>query len=134
MSFKKRLCLRYFCMFVERSNWNIDIKKETYLNEETSPFELYIKLLTEYFGKNIDYDPNSIGDLPQNFKKCSGIRTYVQNFCQRHAMLFCPLRLYKINRLYQRIVKDILAAKLDSNLGLCFYKLQKYLNQRVFIV
>ena len=47
------------------------IKKETYLNEETSPFELYIKLLTEYFGKNIDYDPNSIGDLPQNFKKLS---------------------------------------------------------------
>jgi superfamily II DNA/RNA helicase/HKD family nuclease len=47
------------------------IKKETYLNEETSPFELYIKLLTEYFGKNIDYDPDSIGDLPQNFKKLS---------------------------------------------------------------
>ncbi|MGB7712895.1 MAG: helicase-related protein [Microcoleus sp.] len=47
------------------------IKKETYLNEETSPFELYIKLLSEYFGKNIDYDPDSIGDLPQNFKKLS---------------------------------------------------------------
>ncbi|MDF0551799.1 helicase-related protein [Kamptonema sp. UHCC 0994] len=47
------------------------IKKETYLNEETSPFELYIKLLTEYFDKNIEYDPDSIGDLPQNFKKLS---------------------------------------------------------------
>lgn len=47
------------------------IKKETYLNEETSPFELYIKLLTEYFDKNIDYDRDSIGDLPQNFKKLS---------------------------------------------------------------
>lgn len=47
------------------------IKKETYLNEETSTFELYIKLLTEYFDKNIDYDPDSIGDLPQNFKKLS---------------------------------------------------------------
>jgi superfamily II DNA/RNA helicase/HKD family nuclease len=46
-----------------------NIKKETYLNEEVSPFELYIKLLTEYFGKNIDYDPDSIGDLPHNFKK-----------------------------------------------------------------
>lgn len=45
------------------------IKKETYLNEDITPFELYIKLLTEYFGKNIDYDPDSIGDLPQNFKK-----------------------------------------------------------------
>ena len=48
-----------------------NIKKETYLNEEITPFELYIKLLTEYFGKNIDYDPDSIGDLPQNFKKLS---------------------------------------------------------------
>jgi len=47
------------------------IKKETYLNEDITPFELYIKLLIEYFGKNIDYDPDSIGDLPQNFKKLS---------------------------------------------------------------
>lgn len=48
-----------------------NIKKKTYLNEEITPFELYIKLLTEYFGKNIDYDPDSMGDLPQNFKKLS---------------------------------------------------------------
>jgi superfamily II DNA/RNA helicase len=48
-----------------------NIKKETYLNEEITPFELYIKLLTEYFGKNIDYDPDSMGDLPHNFKKLS---------------------------------------------------------------
>lgn len=47
-----------------------NIKKETYLNEVT-PFELYIKLLIEYFGKNIDYNPDSVGDLPQNFKKLS---------------------------------------------------------------
>ena len=47
------------------------IKKVTYLNDDITPFELYIKLLTEYFGKNIDYDPDSVGDLPQNFKKLS---------------------------------------------------------------
>jgi len=47
------------------------LKKTTYLNNEITPFELYIKLLIEYFGKNIDYDPDSIGDLPQNFKKLS---------------------------------------------------------------
>ncbi|GIV28619.1 MAG: hypothetical protein KatS3mg027_2433 [Bacteroidia bacterium] len=35
------------------------------------PFELYIKLLIEYFGKSIDYDPDSVGDLPSNFKKLS---------------------------------------------------------------
>lgn len=48
-----------------------NIKKETYLNDEITPFEIYIKLLTEYFGKNIDYDPYSMGDLPKNFKKLS---------------------------------------------------------------
>jgi len=48
-----------------------NLKKKTYLNDEISPFELYIKLLTEYFGKNIDYDPDSMGDLPSNFKKLS---------------------------------------------------------------
>jgi len=48
-----------------------NIKKETYLNDEITPFELYIKLLTEYFGNNIDYDPDSIGVLPLNFKKLS---------------------------------------------------------------
>ena len=47
-----------------------NIKKETYLNEVT-PFELYVKLLSEYFGNNLDYDPDSMGDLPQNFKKLS---------------------------------------------------------------
>ena len=30
------------------------LKKETYLNEDITPFELYIKLLIAYFGKNID--------------------------------------------------------------------------------
>jgi superfamily II DNA/RNA helicase/HKD family nuclease len=49
----------------------LNIKKETYLNEEITPFELYIKMLSEYFGKNIDYDPDSMGDLPSNFKKLS---------------------------------------------------------------
>lgn len=49
----------------------LHIKKKTYLNEEITPFELYIKLLTEYFGQNIDYDPDSMGDLPPNFKKLS---------------------------------------------------------------
>ena len=46
-----------------------DIKKQTHLNNSVTPFELYIKVLTEYFGKNIDYDPDALGDLPDNFKK-----------------------------------------------------------------
>ncbi len=48
-----------------------DIKKQTHLSDTVTPFELYIKVLTEYFGKNIDYDPDALGDLPDNFKKLS---------------------------------------------------------------
>ena len=47
------------------------VKKQTYLHEEITPFELYIKLLIDYFDKNIDYDPNSISDLPKSFKRLS---------------------------------------------------------------
>ncbi|MCS6934112.1 MAG: helicase-related protein [Chitinophagales bacterium] len=46
-------------------------KQKTHIGQTFTPYELYIKLLIEYFGKSIDYDPDSIGDLPQNFKKLS---------------------------------------------------------------
>lgn len=48
-----------------------NIKKQTYLHDDITPFEIYIKLLSEYFGRNIDYDPDTMGDLPTNFKKLS---------------------------------------------------------------
>ena len=47
------------------------IKKSTYLNDDFSPFEVYIKFLIEYFGKSVDFDPNSVTDLPQGFKRLS---------------------------------------------------------------
>ncbi len=47
------------------------IKKETYINDEFTPFEVYIKFLIEYFGKSVDFDPNSVSDLPDNFKRLS---------------------------------------------------------------
>jgi superfamily II DNA/RNA helicase len=47
------------------------LKKETYLNDEFTPFQVYMKFLIEYFGRSIDFDPNSIQDLPQGFKKLS---------------------------------------------------------------
>ncbi len=37
-----------------------NLQKETYLNDNFTPFELYIKLLIEYFGKRIEYDPTNI--------------------------------------------------------------------------
>lgn len=47
------------------------LKRETYLNDEFTPFEVYMKFLIEYFGRSIDFDPNSIQDLPHGFKKLS---------------------------------------------------------------
>lgn len=46
-----------------------ELKKTTHINDEFTPFEIYIKLLIEYFGKAIEYDPESITDLPKGYKK-----------------------------------------------------------------
>ncbi|WP_295793733.1 helicase-related protein [Mucilaginibacter sp.] len=46
-----------------------NLKKETYLNTDFTPFEIYIKLLITYFGNSIEYDPESITDLPKGYKK-----------------------------------------------------------------
>lgn len=48
-----------------------DFKKKTHIGQTFTPFEIYIKLLIEYFGKNIDYDPDTVGDLPKGYKKLS---------------------------------------------------------------
>ena len=46
--------------------------KKTYLDIIPTPFELYVKFLIEFFGKNIEYDPDSISDIPlKKFKKLS---------------------------------------------------------------
>lgn len=47
------------------------LQKETYLNDTFTPYEVYMKFLIEYFGTGIDYDPNSVSDLPKGFKKLS---------------------------------------------------------------
>lgn len=47
------------------------IKNESYLNPNFTPYEIYIKFLLEYFGKSIDFDPNSVSDLPKGYKKLS---------------------------------------------------------------
>jgi superfamily II DNA/RNA helicase/HKD family nuclease len=47
------------------------VKQETYLNENFTPFEVYIKFLIEYFGKSVEFDPNSVSDLPKGFKRLS---------------------------------------------------------------
>ena len=46
-------------------------KKKTHIGQKFTPFEIYLKLLIEYFGKNINYDPDTVGDLPKKYKKLS---------------------------------------------------------------
>lgn len=36
------------------------IRKKTYLRDDFTPFELYIKMLIEYFGNRVEYDPYNI--------------------------------------------------------------------------
>lgn len=47
------------------------LQKETYLNDNYTPYEVYLKFLIEYFGKSIEFNPNSISDLPKGFKRLS---------------------------------------------------------------
>jgi HKD family nuclease len=47
------------------------LQKETYLNDTYTPYEVYLKFLIEYFGRSIEFDPNSITDLPKGFKRFS---------------------------------------------------------------
>ena len=46
-----------------------EVKSKSYLNDEFTPFEIYVKFLIEYFGKSIDYDPDDIKDLPVNYTR-----------------------------------------------------------------
>ncbi|MEX2568001.1 MAG: helicase-related protein, partial [Cyclobacteriaceae bacterium] len=46
------------------------LKKKTYLRDDFTPFQLYIKMLIEYFGKRVEYDPYNIDLLlPEKFMK-----------------------------------------------------------------
>jgi len=46
-------------------------KEKTHIGQVFTPYEIYLKFLTEYFGRNIDYDPDTVGDLPSTFRKLS---------------------------------------------------------------
>lgn len=48
------------------------VREKTYLGDPDAPitpFELYVKLLIEYFGKAVEYDPSAAADLPTGFKR-----------------------------------------------------------------
>jgi superfamily II DNA/RNA helicase len=46
-------------------------KEKSHIGQIFTPYELYLKFLIEYFGSNIDYDPDTVGDLPKTFRKLS---------------------------------------------------------------
>jgi len=48
-----------------------EVRDTTYLAAVVTPYELYFKLLLEYFGQSIDYDPNAITDMPEGYKRLS---------------------------------------------------------------
>ena len=48
-----------------------DSLRKTHLADNITPYELYLKCLIEYFGAEIEFDPNSIKDLPADFKRLS---------------------------------------------------------------
>jgi superfamily II DNA or RNA helicase len=47
----------------------VEIKDKSFLREDITPLQLYIKFLSEYFGAAVEYDPNSEADLPEGFLK-----------------------------------------------------------------
>jgi len=47
----------------------ISLIDETYLNESITPYELYYKLLIEYFGESVNFDPSSVTDIPKKYKR-----------------------------------------------------------------
>ena len=45
------------------------IPKQTYIHTDYSPHDIYIKFLVDYFDKSIEYDPESVTDLPKGYRK-----------------------------------------------------------------
>jgi ERCC4-related helicase len=45
------------------------VKQETYLSGDITPYELYIKMLIEYFGEAINYKNDNPYELPEDFKR-----------------------------------------------------------------
>lgn len=48
-----------------------EVRDKSYLRGDLTPFELYFKLLTEYFGSAVEFDPNAVGYLPKGLMRLS---------------------------------------------------------------
>ena len=75
------------------------LEKDTFLNDEYSPYEVYLKFLVEYFGKSIEFDSNSVTNLPPGFKRLSYQIDAVNDGdakIMKHSG-FCPQVIARIN-------------------------------------
>lgn len=48
-----------------------EIRQKTYLKDEFTPYEIYLKFLIEYFGNRVEFDPSVVDDMPEGFKRLS---------------------------------------------------------------
>lgn len=93
------------------------IRKETYLNTEVTPFELYIKFLIEYFGSSIDFDPTSSTDLPKGYRSLAYQSDAVSqgfDLLQKHNGFF----LADVVGLGKTVIATLIAKKLYHHLYL----------------
>ena len=71
------------------------------------------------FGKNIDYDPDSVGDLPQNFKKLTyqvdavnqGYQMLLQHEYQHNETLLATMQLRQgepYHPVHRRAINNVL--------------------------
>ena len=68
-----------------------ETKNATHLANNYSSFEIYIKFLIEYFGKEIEFNPHSIGDVPKGWLRLNYQTDAVEqgfNLLERHNGFF----------------------------------------------
>jgi len=105
------------------------LKSETYLNEDISPHDLYYKLLIEYFGSSVQFDPSAVLDLPKKYKRLDyQIDAVNEGFSllQKHSGFF----LSDVVGTGKTLVATIIAKKLFS------YNQNEYnhINNTLFVV
>ena len=91
-----------------------NVRDVTYLNKEITPFELYIKLLIEYFGATVDFDPSAVMDLPKKYKRLDYQIDAVNegfNLLQKHSGFF----LSDVVGTGKTLVATIIAKKLFNH-------------------
>ena len=77
------------------------IKNDSYLNPNFTPYEVYLKFLLEYFGKSIDFDPNSVSDLPTGYKKLSyQIDAVNDGYAKMMKRLFFPIQQHRKGKIH----------------------------------